>query len=459
MTQAATPTIEEWSYSADSVAVFNHLAQQQWSIFLDSGFPESQQGRFDIFAADPFLRLITKGNQTRIETRSDIDISNDDPFTILGNLLSRYPSFKTPLPFTGGAIGYFSYDLGRRLERISQIAEDDIDMPDMAVGFYDWVIVVDHQQQQCFAIHNGFDKASEASLSKLREHLQQVSETGEGDFNVLSEPVSNLDYDAYAKAYQRIKHYIVEGDCYQVNLAQRFKAEVEGDSWAAYRRLRDLNPAPYAAYMRLPEGSVLCSSPERFLKVDAGKVETKPIKGTRARSTNPEEDLRLQNELQQSKKDQAENVMIVDLLRNDISKSCKNGSVKVPALFEIESFATVHHLVSTVTGELDENKSASDLLRASFPGGSIIGAPKLRAMEIIEELEPHRRSVYCGAIGYIGFDGNMDTNISIRTLVINRGNMYCWAGGGIVKDSDEQDEYQESLDKAAAMLRLYDSFR
>jgi para-aminobenzoate synthetase component 1 len=248
--------------------------------------------------------------------------------------------------------------------------------------------------------------------------------------------------------------FIQAGDCYQINLAQRFSAPAAGDPWLAYQALRIVNPAPYSAYLRTPQGVVLSASPERFLHLRDGMVETRPIKGTRARVGHPRLDAERVAELQASAKDRAENVMIVDLLRNDLSKNCITGSVNVPRLFEVESFATVHHLVSTVTGTLRADRDALDLLRGCFPGGSITGAPKRRAMQIIEELEPQRRGVYCGAIGYIGCDGNMDLNIAIRTLVFSGGSVRLWAGGGIVADSQLDEEYQETFDKAAAMLKL-----
>ncbi|MEO7726326.1 MAG: aminodeoxychorismate synthase component I, partial [Burkholderiales bacterium] len=253
---------------------------------------------------------------------------------------------------------------------------------------------------------------------------------------------------------KRVLDYIQAGDCYQINLAQRFAAPATGDPWLAYQALRVINPAPYAAYLNTPHGQVLSASPERFLKLERRRVETKPIKGTRPRAGHPRVDAELAAELKASAKDRAENVMIVDLLRNDLSKNCEPGSVRVPRLFDVESFATVHHLVSTVTGTLRQGHDALDLLRGCFPGGSITGAPKLRAMQIIEELEPHRRGVYCGAIGYIGCDGNMDLNIAIRTLVYAGGSVRFWAGGGIVADSRLEDEYQETFDKAAAILKM-----
>jgi para-aminobenzoate synthetase component 1 len=263
-----------------------------------------------------------------------------------------------------------------------------------------------------------------------------------------------MTHGDYLAAIARIKRYILDGDCYQVNFAQRFSVPAEGDPWEAYQGLRRINAAPFGAYLNTPDCQVLCSSPERFLRVRGGDVETRPIKGTRPRGQDPIEDLMLADALLGSAKDRAENLMIVDLLRNDLGKVCAVGSVRVPRLFEVQSFARVHHLVSTVRGRLATGRTAADLLRACFPGGSITGAPKLRAMEIIEELEPHRRGIYCGSIGYLGWDGAMDTNIAIRTMVQSEGVTRLWAGGGIVADSKPEAEYRETYYKAAALLDL-----
>ena len=260
--------------------------------------------------------------------------------------------------------------------------------------------------------------------------------------------------ESYGRAFRRIHQYIRDGDCYQVNLAQRFEAQAQGDPWLAYQALRVINPAPFSAYLSTPYAQILSSSPERFLRVQRGAVESKPIKGTRPRAGHARLDAELAEGLRVSEKDRAENVMIVDLLRNDLSKNCELGSINVPRLFDVESYATVHHLVSTVNGRLRADRDAVDLLRGCFPGGSITGAPKLRAMQIIDEVERNRRGVYCGAIGYIGFDGGMDTNIAIRTLTLSHGTVRFWAGGGIVADSEVAAEYQESFDKARALLRL-----
>jgi para-aminobenzoate synthetase component 1 len=325
----------------------------------------------------------------------------------------------------------------------------------MAVGIYDWAVVVDHGERRTWLVGQGRDPETDIKWDGLVERFSApLPEKARAPFRVISPVASNLSHEAYARAFRRIRGYIHDGDCYQVNLAQRFSAAAAGDPWLAYQRLRIINPAPYSAYLNTPYGQILSASPERFLRVEDGRVETRPIKGTRPRAGHPRLDAELVETLRASEKDRAENLMIVDLLRNDLSKACRLGSVKVPKLFDVESYATVHHLVSTVTGELRPDRDALDLLRGSFPGGSITGAPKLRAMQIIEELEPQRRGVYCGAIGYAGFDGGMDLNIAIRTLVHAQGTIRFWAGGGIVADSKLEEEYQETFDKAAAMLKL-----
>jgi para-aminobenzoate synthetase component 1 len=354
-------------------------------------------------------------------------------------------------------MGYFSYDLARRLEKLPEIAKDEEKIAEMAVGIYRWAVVVDHLKKESWLIGN---ESHHYDWESLVEQFSSLSVESSTDFfTVLEPPKSNMNKARYRQAFEKIKAYLIEGDCYQINLAQRFFSPCSGKSWGAYQVLREINPAPFSAYLNLPDVQILSSSPERFLKLTNGDVETKPIKGTRPRFKDQLENKKQIADLMSSKKDQAENVMIVDLLRNDISKNCKEGSVKVPKLFDVESFATVHHLVSTVTGILAEGQHALDLLRNCFPGGSITGAPKIRAMEIIEELEPNRRGIYCGAIGYIGFDGNMDTNIAIRTFVHSDNTIRFWAGGGIVYDSVMEDEYQESYDKAAALLDLLERFK
>ena len=440
-------------YFADSAALFSAFANQPWSVFLDSGYPYSNQGRYDIIAAHPVCTMVTQGNSTVITRGGQTILSAENPFDLVKQQLGEPRASIADLPFNGGAIGYFSYDLARRLEQLPGLAEDAEHIPEMAVGIYQWALVVDHQTQHSFLI--GDDDLDPALWQTLIAQFSQLPPPlAHEPFRVVGAVRTNMDEASYSHAFNRIKHYLKEGDCYQVNLAQRFVADCAGDPWNAYLTLRELNVAPFSCYLNLPDVQILSSSPERFLKLSAGIVETKPIKGTRPRKQDDAEDLVQIQSLENSDKDKAENLMIVDLLRNDISKTCQKGSVKVPIIFAVESYATVHHLVSTVTGRLAADKHALDLLKSCFPGGSITGAPKIRAMEIIEELEPHRRGVYCGAIGYIGFDGNMDTNIAIRTLVHANHSIRFWAGGGIVNDSEVAEEYQESFDKAAAMLDL-----
>jgi para-aminobenzoate synthetase component 1 len=444
-------------YFANSAELFSVIAEEPWSVFLDSGYPYSNQGRYDILASDPVCTLLTHGDVTEITQDGKSIQSTVNPFDLVKQqLLPVCAENDFDLPFNGGAIGYFSYDLARRLETLPTIAEDAEHIAEMAVGIYSWAVIVDHHQQKSYLVGQAID--SQVWQRLIKQFSVVPPQPVMDDFNVIGKIACNMDKSAYAYAYNRIKAYLKEGDCYQVNLSQRFVAQCQGNPWTAYQRLRAINSAPFSCYLNLPEVQILSSSPECFLKVSHGVVETKPIKGTRPRKLDSVEDTAQINGLTRSSKDQAENVMIVDLLRNDISKTCKKGSVQVPKLFAVESYATVHHLVSTVTGVLADGQHALDLLKSCFPGGSITGAPKIRAMEVIEELEPNRRGIYCGAIGYIGFNGNMDSNIAIRTLVHSGGTIRFGVGGGIVNDSVLEEEYQECFDKAAALLDLLRQF-
>jgi para-aminobenzoate synthetase component 1 len=448
------PRLAELEYFPDSALRFRALLEKPWAVFLDSGYGGSVAGRYDILAADPYVTLTTRGETTEIRSREGIEFSARDPLELVAEALGDRVDPVGSLPFAGGAIGYLGYDLGRRFERLPARAAADIDVPELAIGLYDWAIVVDHVEQRSWLVAQGRDRNSSAEWEALQGSMQPDVARLRPAFRVLSPVQSNLDRSGYASAFARVQDHIRAGDCYQINLTQRFRARVQGDPWYAYLNLRRTNPAPYSAYLDLPFGQILSSSPERFLTLRGGYVETKPIKGTRPRSTDPARDLALAQSLRASEKDRAENVMIVDLLRNDLGKVCVPGSVRAHPLFSIESFASVHHLVSTISARLAPERHPVDLIRACFPGGSITGAPKLRAMQIIESLEPHRRSVYCGCIGYIGFDGGMDLNIAIRTLLRSGEWIYAWAGGGIVADSEVESEYQESLDKAAALLEI-----
>lgn len=512
--------LTELPYQSDSTALFAPFSGRPWAMLLDSAQPGCSGGRWDILVADPSATLVTRGTITEICDARSCRCSTDDPFALLRAALGKR-SEPPPdgLPFAGGAVGWFGYDLARRIERLPVRAIDAEGLPEMAIGIFDWALLVDHVEQRSWLVSAERDEGTRKRWPQL---VEQFSSAASGlDLHKTSAPAasaasdtpstpvaftcattpaataaessfahcsaqsnpdcdeqrppaqtacpppraisplqaiaplrSNLSEAAYGAAFERVQAYIRAGDCYQVNLAQRFSAPAEGDPWTAYCRLRELNPAPFSAYLKTPFGEVLSSSPERFLSLRRGQVETRPIKGTRPRGTTAAEDAALRLALNQSEKDRAENLMIVDLLRNDLGRVCRPGSIQVPALFATETYASVHHLVSTVRGELRDDEDAASLLRACFPGGSITGAPKIRAMEIIEELEPHRRGVYCGAIGYLGFDGAMDTNIAIRTIAHSGGEVRFWAGGGLVVDSDPEQEYRETFDKASRLIQL-----
>lgn len=455
-------------YQPDTAKLFARISHKPWSILLDSGQPHSQYGRYDILVADPFMTFSTVENaygvSTRIQHGTETTTSDDDAFAILNSALAPYRSSQTALPFAGGAVGYFGYDLARGIEDLPTTAKKDPNIPAMMIGLYDWAVVVDHREKQTFLVSNGFQKTTHDQWPELCKLFSADNPPALNElFAITTSITSNMDFSRYAKAFDAVKKYITDGDCYQVNLAQRFSARAQGSGWQAYLKLREISPAPFMAFMNFGDLQILSGSPERFLQISGSHVETRPIKGTRPRSDDVAQDMRYAEELQHSSKDRAENLMIVDLLRNDIGKNCEIGSVKADTLFQLQSFANVHHLVSFVTGKIKQGKTAIDLLRGCFPGGSITGAPKLRAMQIIEELEPHRRGVYCGAIGYIGFDGNMDTNIAIRTIVYSQpqegaGEISFYAGGGIVADSQLEKEYAETLDKASSMLKTMQYF-
>lgn len=428
--------------------LFAPLAHQCWAMLLTSGQADHADNRFDILTADPLATLTTRGASTEITCGDEVIHSAADPLLLVQqqcDALGVKPAFDADLPFQGGALGLFGYDLGRRFETLPQRAQQDLTTPDMAVGIYDWALIADHHLQKLTLI----------SLNDAEQRWQwlqaQVAPPAE-PFSLTSQWQSNLSFDAYAQRFHAVQAYIQAGDCYQVNLAQRFQAGYRGDEWQAFLRLTQANRAPFSSFLRLPNSALLSLSPERFLSLQQQEIETRPIKGTLPRLADAEADRLQAEKLANSEKDRAENLMIVDLLRNDIGRVAVPGSVSVPELFVVEPFPAVHHLVSTVRARLPETLSATDLLRACFPGGSITGAPKIRAMEIIEELEPHRRNAWCGSIGYISLCGRMDTSITIRTLIAENQQLYCSAGGGLVADSDLNAEYQETFHKVNRIL-------
>ena len=448
--------IHRLPHCLDVSCLYQSLRQFPWAFWLDSGSGEHLDygGRYHMLVADPRIRILSDRGVTTLQYRDGrVERTREAVLDVIRAALGPQQVSDGGLPFSGGAVGYFSYDFGHRLEGLP-VEQGGI--PEVAVGIFDWAIIVDEQQQACWLAGKPGTRSEDiAALLHRISDPEEASAVGK----IPGEPVHETSRQQYASAFVRIQHYLREGDCYQVNYAQRFSAPFTGDSWPLYLAMRAANPSPYGAYLPFSFGSILSSSPEQFLALQDGQVTTRPIKGTRPRSDDPRHDKRLLQELESSAKDRAENLMIVDLLRNDLGRVCVPGSIEVPELFKVESYPTVHHLVSTITGRLAEGEDALSLLAACFPGGSITGAPKHRAMEIIQELEAHPRQIYCGSIVHIGFDGNMDSNIAIRTLQIDHGRVSYHAGGGIVADSRLEEEYQESLDKAAAFFRLFDSTR
>jgi len=406
---------------------------------------------------------------------------DDDSIGEIQQRLAAWPVATLPglPPFQGGVAGLFSYDLSRQIESLPRAAVDEFELPAVAVGFYDVVVAFDHQQGRAWIISQGFPertperrrRRAEVRLSEFRRRLSGPPKCGprhqgKGAVERITRPTlatqydvgldpltSNFSRDGYLRTIERAIRYIHDGDVFQVNLAQRLLSPATDDSVPLYQRLRRHNPSPFAGYFDLGEFQILSTSPERFLRVERRTVETRPIKGTRRRTAQPEADLFAGDDLQTSDKDRAENVMIVDLLRNDLSRVCQAETVRVTELCRLETYAFVQHLVSVIVGRLRREHGPLDLLRAAFPGGSITGAPKVRAMEIIAELEPTARGAYCGSLGYVGFDGTMDTNLLIRTVTAGRGWWQAHAGGGIVAQSKPDREYEETWHKAEGMIR------
>ncbi|MGQ7818949.1 aminodeoxychorismate synthase component I [Metapseudomonas furukawaii] len=423
---------------------FSLIRQAPGAVLLDAGRPGAERGRYDLFSAWPLAELAP----TPGESANDFAQRLREALAGLGE--ASLPE-TVSLPFVGGLIGYLAYDFGRRVERLPEQALDDLQLPDARLGLYAWALVSDHQARTSqLVFHPSLESGERERLIALFERPEPEAT---GDFRLRAPFAANLAEGDYRHAIERVQAYIQAGDCYQVNFTQRFQAPCDGDPWAAYLALRSACPTPFAGYQALGGGDAILSlSPERFIRVSQGQVETRPIKGTRPRGRSAEEDRAQADELLASPKDRAENLMIVDLLRNDLGRSCAIGSVRVPELFALESYPNVHHLVSAVTGRLAEDKDALDLIVSSFPGGSITGAPKIRAMEIIDELEPTRRSIYCGSLLYLDVRGELDSSIAIRTVLVKDGQASCWGGGGIVADSDWQEEYRESITKVKVLM-------
>ncbi len=477
-----TPLIRELIPAPDPWEVCLRLQHLPHLLFLDSANSHPSLGRYSFVTADPFGWLRSRRGEVSWscnvpDALASGSLETADPFAALRQLLARWPLRTVPgvPPFQGGAAGLFGYDLCHHLERLPWPARDDFGLPDLALGFYDWVVAFDGVEGRAWVISTGLPAATERQRQQRAwERMEWVrgqlagavlarsASEGNSDprFGLTLSAVpglpgvfSNFDRPRYLETIRRGIEYVHAGDCFQVNLAQRLLARCPLPPLELYARLRQRNPAPFAGYFDLGEAILLSASPERFLRLEDGEVETRPIKGTRPRGATPEEDRRQAEELLRSLKDRAENIMIIDLLRNDLGRVCQYGTVRVEAVCRLESYRYVHHLVSEVRGRLRPGLGPVDLLRAAFPGGSVTGAPKIRAMEIIVELEPTVRGPYCGSLGYVGFDGAMDTSILIRTMTLAGGWLQFPVGGGIVADSTPEGEYAETLHKARGLLR------
>jgi para-aminobenzoate synthetase component 1 len=462
--------------------VFQRLGGLAHPLFLDSAQAHPTLGRYSFVTADPWVWLWSRGRRTCLSTRNQV-LEDSDPFAVLAEFLKRYSLGPVPglPPFQGGAAGLFGYDLCHHLEKLPRPVFNEFAIPDLALGLYDWVLAFDHAQDRAWLISTGFpeteprlrQRRAEQRRAEIKRRLgggwsrmatlraaidkappiERAQLAPQWPVPGLPSLTSNFDRKAYLAAAARAVEYTHAGDCFQVNLSQRLLAPARLSALELYSRLRRRNSAPFAGYFDLGDFVVASASPERFLRVERAEIETRPIKGTRPRGATPQKDEACIRELLASAKDRAENVMIVDLLRNDLGRVCAYGSVRVPAVCHLETYRFVHHLVSEVRGRLREGLGLVDLLRAAFPGGSVTGAPKIRAMEIIAELEPTARGPYCGCLGYLGFDGTMDSNILIRTMTMGRGWVQFPVGGGIVADSVPEQEYAETWHKAEGLLR------
>jgi para-aminobenzoate synthetase component 1 len=483
-----TPLIEEIESNIPPHLLFKELQSSPYSFFLDSVTGREAQGRFSFLGCEPFLVFKSKGDSVSLEWNDGRKESlKSNPFLALKEQFRRFTVLPIParehgIPFVAGGVGYFGYDMKDFIEKLPDISKDDMSLPDCAIGFYDTVLVFDHLKAKSYlagvefkGIRTDAKERLKMALSKNRDRHYFSGRTADrkivsvpifpksgrtADRKIVSVPIfpkSNFTKADYMNTVRKAKEYIKKGDIYQVNLSQRFEAELKGEPYGLYLKLRDASPAMFASYLNFEDVIIISSSPERFLMKRGSYIETRPIKGTSPRSSDPLTDELNEVSLQESYKDRAEHIMIVDLERNDLGRLCEYGSVEPTEFMTIEKYSTVFHMVSTVSGRLKEGVGPVDCLEAAFPGGSITGAPKVRSMELIEALEPVKRSLYTGAVGYISFDGNMDTSIIIRTIVVKGDKLFFSVGGGIVADSDPEKEYFETLDKAEGIMRaLYE---
>jgi len=443
--------LKEIKTKLEAFDIYSIFKEDRNTILLESGLKDEELGRYSFIGVNSFLTFQWKDGVCSI---NGLEFAGD-AFNELSILLDKYKIVnESELPFIGGAIGYFSYDLARTIEILPDLSAKDVDIPQCYFNFYDNLVIIDNQKEITYISALGVLGDGESSIRKIEEAIlnaERVIYTPNVEKELKIQ--SNFSMNKYMDTVEAVREYIKNGDIYITNLTQRLLVDTDKAPYDVYSKLRNINPAPFAAFMNLEGFAVVSSSPERFLKIRKGIVETRPIKGTRPRGNTKEEDEKNKLELLQSEKDKSELLMIVDLERNDLSKVCKPNSVKVTELFKLEKYSTVYHLVSAIEGELKDNLNSIDCIKACFPGGSITGAPKIRAMEIIEELEPTKRNIYTGCIGYLGFDGNVDLNIVIRTILMKDSKAYFGVGGGITWESTKEFEYDETLAKAKALIR------
>lgn len=446
--------IRRLSFYKQAADIFTMYRNREMAVFLDSAL-ENQLGRYSVIGLYPYIVLKEENGMCY---RNGVKQSKAFEEILDAELEKRKEKNPTELPLTGGAIGYFSYDYGRKFEQIRTRHPKKIRMPEAMLAFYDVLIIEDKKDKALYLTAQGETDDAKTLLDHIEQEIFYCeSQKKPKRQHQLAEFTPNFEKEEYKQTIQRMIDYIVEGDIYITNMTQQLTVPSSKDPYEVYRYLRTYNPAPFAGYFNYGSFQVVGASMERFLQVRDGMIETRPIKGTRKRGSTPAEDTVLRKELQESSKDRSELLMIVDLERNDLNHVCEPGSVQVTEHFAVEAYATVFHLVTTIVGKMKENMAFSDLIRAAFPGGSITGAPKIRAMEIIDELEHDRRGLYTGSMGYISLDGNCDFNIVIRTAVYQDGVYHLGVGGGITCESELEFEYEETLQKAKAVLEaIYD---
>lgn len=447
--------IKEYKLEKEAIDIFQNFLSDEYPVFLESQRDKEKLGRYSIIASNPFIKIIGKDEILKVQylTEGKEVISKKKLLEELTNILKKYKiDYRGELPFVGGVIGHFSYELLKEIEKVDIEQIDDLSIPDLNVGIYNEVVVVDHLEDKLYIISNNFLEDSKKRLkdleSKVFEKNLNIKDIFYDNEVIVT---SDITKSEYINAINEVKENIRDGNVYQINFTQRFQANLNKSSFTLYKRLRETNKAPFAAYLSYDDYEISCSSPERFIRVVDKKIDTRPIKGTIARGKTNKEDLENKNILKNSKKDQSELLMIVDLERNDLGKISEIGSVKVSELFYIEEYATVFQQIANVSSILREDIDLKDIFYATFPGGSITGAPKIKAMELIGKLEKTNRNIYTGSIGYISFNGNMDLNIVIRTVLCKENKAYYQVGGGIVWDSDPELEYEESLLKGKAL--------